>query len=90
MTKRILYDDAWVDFLYREAPDNETDSGWCITANDESEDYMDSADRWAFVSLGSVISRDDSFIHLLDAAIGTAFVRDTKTGEFAACDFPPE
>jgi hypothetical protein len=82
VTRRVLYDGERVGYLYREEPDNEEDSGWRITANDESEEYMDSADNIAFVSLGGVLSRDDSILELLDSPAGSAFVRDETTGRF--------
>lgn len=86
VTHRILKDGAKAGYLYREAPDNEQDSGWRITANDESDAYMEDTDNSAFVSLGAVLSRDDSFVHLLDAPEGTAFVRDPATQAFVKLD----
>jgi hypothetical protein len=82
VTQRILRDGAKVGYLYREEPDNDKDSGWRLTANDESDEYMDDADNIAFVSLGRVLSNDDSFIDLLDAPVGAAFARDMRTGAF--------
>jgi hypothetical protein len=82
VTQRILRDGARVGYLYRAEPDNDKDSGWRITANDESDDYMADADNAAFVSLGRVLSKDDSFIGLLDAPIGASFARDARTDTF--------
>jgi hypothetical protein len=84
VTKRVLDDGQRVGYLYREDPDEENDSGWRITANDESDDYMSNSKNLAYVSLGAVLSRDDSFRELLDAPAGSAFVRNPKTGEFEA------
>jgi hypothetical protein len=82
VTQRILSDGAKVGYLYREEPDNEDDSGWRFTANDESDEYMDDSKNIAFVSIGLVLSRDDSFIDLLDTPAGAAFARDTRTDTF--------
>jgi hypothetical protein len=82
VTKRILVDGERVGYLYREQPDEEKDSGWRLTANDESEEYMSNSDNLAYVSLGAVLSKDDSFRDLLDSAVGSAFVRDEETGSF--------
>lgn len=84
VTNRILREGAKVGYLYREAPDNERDSGWRITANDESDEYMSESKNFAFVSLGAVLSRDDSFVHLLDAPEGSAFAFDVRTKSFIA------
>jgi hypothetical protein len=84
VTNRVLNDGVRAGYLYREEPDEEKDSGWRITANDESDEYMDDSNNCAYVSLGAVLTKDDSFIHLLDSPIGSAFVRDNETGEFVA------
>jgi hypothetical protein len=86
VTNRVLRDGAKAGYLYREAPDREDDSGWRITANDESDEYMDNASNCAYVSLGAVLSNDDSFIELLDSPEGSAFVRDASSGRFVPCD----
>jgi hypothetical protein len=82
VTNRVLVDGRRVGYLYREEPDEEEDSGWRLTANDESDEYMSNAENLAYVSLGAVLSKDDSFRHLLDSPVGSAFVRDAKTGSF--------
>jgi len=82
VTNRVLRDGQRVGYLYREDPDEEKDSGWRLTANDESEEYMESSDNLAYVSLGAVLSKDDSFRHLLESPVGSAFVRDEASGEF--------
>jgi hypothetical protein len=84
VTNRVLQEGCRAGYLYREEPDREDDSGWRITANDESEDYMDDSKNIAYVSLGAVLSCDDSFRDLLDAAAGSAFMRDENTGQFAS------
>jgi hypothetical protein len=82
VTNRVLREGAKVGYLYREEPDEERDSGWRFTANDESDEYMANVDKIAYVSLGLVLSHDDSFIGLLGAPSGSSFARDLKTAEF--------
>lgn len=82
VTNRVLCDGARVGYFYREDPDEERDSGWRFTANDESDDYMEHADNHAYVSVGRVLSCDDSFIHLLESPSGSAFTLDPETGLF--------
>lgn len=86
VTKRVLDDGELVGYLYREEPDQEDDSGWRITANDESDEYMEDSRNIAYVSLGVVLSQDDSFRELLDSPIGAAFIRNSNTGHFEAVD----
>lgn len=83
VTKRVLDEGHKVGYLYRDAPDEERDSGWRITSNTESDEYMEDSNNIAYVSLGAVLSRDDSFIELLDQPEGSAFIRDTETGAFS-------
>ena len=82
VTNRVLEDGCRVGYLYREDPDREDDSGWRITANDESDEYMDDSENLAYVSLGAVLSKDDSFREFLDSPAGSAFIRNTSTGQF--------
>lgn len=82
VTHRVLNDGQRVGYLYREEPDDENDSGWRMTANDESEAYMADSRNASYVSLGVVLSKDDAFCGLLDAPSGAAFVRNPETGEF--------
>jgi len=82
VTNRILREGAKVGYMYREEPDEDRDSGWRFTANDESDEYMQNTDNIAYVSVGLVLSRDDSFIHLLDSPSGSSFARDSRTGSF--------
>lgn len=86
VTKRVLEDGAPVGYLYREEPDNDDDSGWRFTANDESDDYMHDSANVALVSLGAVLSVDDRFIKLLDAPAGAAFAFDRNTQAFVAVE----
>jgi hypothetical protein len=82
VTNRVLTDGCRVGYLYREESDREDDSGWRIRANDESDEYMDDSNNVAYVSLGAVLSKDDSFRELLDSPTGSAFIRNTSTGRF--------
>lgn len=82
VTKRVLYEGYKVGYLYREEPDDERDSGWRVTSNTETDKYMDDAENIAYVSLGAVLNKDDSFISLLEQPAGSIFVRDSETGEF--------
>lgn len=82
VTQRILRDRARVAYLYREAPDNDDDSGWRFMANDETQEYMGVKGNVQYVSVGRVLSCDDAFVHLLDAEEGAAFVLDAASNTF--------
>jgi len=87
VTSKVLYDGHPVNYLYREEPMEEDedrnyeDSGWRILAGDETDEYMDDSDNIHLVSLGAVLTKDDSFVDLLEAPIGATFERN-DAGEF--------
>jgi hypothetical protein len=64
--------------LYEDEPDDESDSGWRISAA--------SAPLWdaqvKFVSLHYALDCDDSWLNYVDEPVGSAFKRDEKTGLF--------
>ena len=96
VTDRVLDDGAPVRWMYREAPmppqtDDDgkitmTDSGWRFFAGDEEDDYLDDPDNTHLVSLGAVLSEDDTMVHLLDAPVGAAFERDDAADGFVAVE----
>lgn len=82
-----------VEYLYREEPDlgqeSDTfpDSGWRIRGTDDaiSADQRNGASP-QYVALGAVLNRDDSWLALIDAPVGSRFIRDLDRGNFVACD----
>lgn len=86
VTRRVLHEGHTIGYLYREKPDRDEDSGWRFMAGDESEEYMDDSDNIHLVSLGAVLREDDSVLALLGSPVGSAFERDSSTGNFVATD----
>jgi len=85
----VLYEDVKVHYLYREEPDlagendKYADSGWRIRGDwrEASDEQVDERDL-AYVALGAVLNRDDSWLGLIDEPIGSAFIRNWETGVF--------
>lgn len=75
-TDRILVDGVKVGYMYREEPDNSSDSGWRFTAGDESEEYMDNPDNSGVYHLNTICNYDPEITPLLHAEYGKAFIRD--------------
>jgi hypothetical protein len=69
--------------LYREPMEDDyegdyEDSGWRLMTGKETGEYMDNPDNFSFVSLGAVLSKDDSIIEILESEIGTAYKRNDE------------
>ena len=75
------------NYLYREESmeDDEerdyVDTGWRIMTGKETDEYIENGDNFSFVSLGAVLSRDDSFIEILESEIGSTYER-SENGKF--------
>lgn len=93
----VLVGDAAVHFVHREEPelwdgdDAHPDSGWRIRGDYRGlSDAEIDAREVDFVAIGAVLNRDDSWIGLIDAPVGSAWVRDWATGRFVPdIEVPP-
>jgi hypothetical protein len=85
----ILDGDLTVEYIYREAldmakeGDEFPDSGWRIRGDTRvnRRDQIGSR-KVAYVALGAVLNRDDSWLHLIDEPIGARFEKDYGKGKF--------
>ena len=79
-----------VAFMYREAPDNDVDSGWRFMSGHESDEYMDDPDNHGVYDVNTIANCDGDIVPFLDAPIGSAFERKNGIGGFVEVhDFTP-
>ncbi|MGE5563965.1 MAG: DUF2185 domain-containing protein [Bacillota bacterium] len=85
----VLDGEEPVEYLYREEPEraddagDDADSGWRIRGRmGESTEADLDAREVAYVALGAVLNRDDSWIEWIDAPVGTRLVRDFGTNTY--------
>lgn len=80
--KAVLEGRARAGFVYREQPEHKDsdrypDTGWRIRADvDElSDEEYNANPSPSYVAIGAVLNKDDSFVGLLSAPVGSAFLR---------------
>jgi hypothetical protein len=85
---RITVDGLPVGYMYRESPDNDTDSGWRFFAGDVDDAYANDPAHFALYDVNTIANYDRSIVEYLDAPLNSAFGRD-HTGRFASELFEP-
>ncbi len=85
-TDKITVDGERVRFMYREAPDNDIDSGWRFMAGSESDAYMNDPQNHAIYDVNTIANYDPDIVPFLGAPIGSAFERADGDGEFVEVD----
>jgi hypothetical protein len=76
-TDRIVVDGRPVGYMYRQKPLNAEDSGWQFFAGDEDEPYLAQIEHHDVYDVNTIINYDPSILPFLDAAIGSAYERDS-------------
>ena len=78
-----------VGYMYRETPDNDSDSGWRFFAGNETQEYVDDPDNLSLYDVNTIANYDREIIPYLADPIGSAYERDTSGGGFRKTT-PPE
>jgi hypothetical protein len=82
----VTVDGQNVAFMYREPPDDATDSGWRFLSGLESQEYLDDPAHLSIYDVNTIANYDPEIIPLLDAAAGSAFERESGKGRFIEVD----
>ena len=73
---KLQLKDKKVGYMYREKPDNETDSGWRFFAGNESDEYTNNPNNFSMFELNTICNYDSDIIPFLTKEIGLSFIRD--------------
>ncbi len=78
------------NFIFREKPFNENDSGWRIFSSLEDDEYSDNPDNFGFYAPSSILKIDDSISQiLLYKGIGSVWERHGADSEWEeVTDYP--
>jgi hypothetical protein len=82
VSNRVMIDGAHVGYLYREAPEKEEDSGWWILAGDETQEYVDDPNNFAFYNASTILERVPELRSVLGADYPAEFEWDPATNSF--------
>lgn len=80
-TDRITVDGCKVDYMYREPPNFDGDSGWRFFGGGETQEYLDDPSNSGIYALNTIANYDPDIIPLLNSPAGTSFGRGSD-GKF--------
>lgn len=80
--KQLVDNKLKVRFMYREEPDDATDSGWRFFSGDESDEYVKNPENIGLYDIETISQIDPDIIPLLSNDVGTAFERESGEEPF--------
>lgn len=86
-TDKITVDGELVDYMYREEPSNEIDSGWRFFSGTESQAYIDDLKNSDVYDVNTIANYDPAIIPYLDLPVGTKLDRVRGSANFR---IPPQ
>ena len=80
-TNMITIDGKKINFMYREKPHNENDSGWKFFSGYEDDEYINDSKNTQIYDVNTIANYDPDIIPFLNSPINTAFERNQETGK---------
>lgn len=74
-SKRLVENKMKVCFMYRENPDNSSDSGWRFLSGIEDDQYIQNPENIGLYDITTIAEIDPDIIPFLDSPIGAVFAR---------------
>ena len=87
VNRNIMQGKERIGAMFREEPSIDIDSGWRIMTGSEPNDFNKDDNNILIIPLGYVIAIDRSISDLLDAPVGTIYVRPESAKRFSEVRF---
>lgn len=84
-SKQLVEKKMKVGFMYRESPDNSSDSGWRFLSGHEDDKYVQNPDNIGLYSIQTIAEIDPAIIPFLDGPIGAVFARKDDGSPLLTC-----
>lgn len=81
-TDAITVEGRKVGYMYRETPENDSDSGWRFFSGEETQEYIDDPDNLGLYDVNTIANYDPEIIPHLNEPVSSAYERDTISGVF--------
>jgi hypothetical protein len=81
-TDKITVEGELVDYMVREEPHNDIDSGWQFFSGTESQEYVDNPDNSAIYDVNTIANYDRAILPYLRLPFGTQLERIKGTEKF--------
>ena len=81
-TKMITQKGKGVNYMYKDEPDNDVDSGWRFFSGFETDEYVNNPKNIEVYDVNTIVNYSPDIIPFLDIEKGYALERDSKTNRF--------
>lgn len=81
-TDKITVNGELIDYMARENPVNDIDSGWQFFSGTEDQDYIDNPDNSAIFDVNTIANYDRAIIPYLNLPVGSQLERIKGTDRF--------
>ena len=81
-TDKITVEGEIVDYMVRENPENEMDSGWQFFSGTEDQDYIDNSENSSIYDVNTIANYDRAIIPYLNFPFGSKLERISGTDRF--------
>ncbi|KEZ48581.1 DUF2185 domain-containing protein [Metabacillus indicus] len=75
------------NFMLRDHPNGEDDSGWSIFSGYEDDEYLNDSENFQIVSVGVILNFEDSILEFIHEPPLCAYERDDKGGFYKIDDY---